>query len=347
MSFPVISVIIPAYNAEKTLAECLESVLNQSYTYLDIIVVDDGSIDNTAKICNIYAAMDKRIRVIHQENKGISCARNAGLQLVKGDYISFIDADDTIFVDMYENFMRYCLAYKDSILICGYQNTKNDRLIMKYIDEFRILNKQDALVELVADATFRNYLWNKLYPRSLFSNLQFPEGRVYEDIDIQYKLFLRAEQCVICPFIGYNYIKHPCSISNRKILTSEYDNIYAHIQRYANLCHLDMKIKRILLNGIFFSYCNFIFFAYRYGYVFDKEFKKCKQSILSEIKYLDINSKNIKYYKLCIANLFFYSPLFVDIPILFYCFIHKVIYKFRAMLNLFWNLIYPSKYKII
>ena len=226
---PKISIIVAAYNQEKNIEKCLKSIVCQLYKNIEIVVVNDGSTDNTKNICEKYSYQDSRIILIHQENGGVSNARNVGLKYITGDYVTFVDADDYIDKNMIENYIPYLEKFRKNILISGYRRIRSNRIEYIYQESFRVLKKHEALQILFNDNSFKNYMWNKLYPSCFFKNIKFEENKTYEDIRIQYKLFEISKFVVICPFIGYNYIFHTTSITNNKFFVL--DAVDAHVER--------------------------------------------------------------------------------------------------------------------
>ena len=239
---PKVSVIIATYNQENKIEKCLLSILHQSYTNLEIIIVDDGSFDNTSFICKKYMTLDKRIKYIYQKNGGLSKARNTGLINITGEYITFVDSDDYIEPDLIFYYISYLKKYKNYICISGYRIIKEDRIIQEYRKNFTILsNKQGLEILFYDDArSYKNFMWNKIYPSSFFENIKFEENKVFEDIRIQYKLFELSEKIIICPYVGYNYIYTENSISNTKknilqFIDAQIDRIkYIHKKGYMN-----------------------------------------------------------------------------------------------------------------
>ncbi len=171
ISHPLISIIVPVYNVEKYLQECLDSVLAQTYKNLEIILIDDGSTDNCPQICDDYAAKDKRIKVIHQKNQGVSAARNAGLKMAKGEYIGFVDSDDYIKPDMYE--YLYQLISKDNadMAMCNMCQTDTFRSSDPIEKDYLFISAKDIF-------NYSDWMLpvNKLYKSSIFYNIRFQEG---------------------------------------------------------------------------------------------------------------------------------------------------------------------------
>ena len=209
----LISVIIPVYNMEKYLKRCLDSVLKQTYSNLEIIVVDDGSIDNSGKICDEYSKKDNRIKVIHKENGGISDVRNVGIENATGDYIGFVDSDDYIAEDMFETLYNLSEENSADISIVSFYEMYNGKLIGVRDDKsLTEMNKEEALKELLIDTNIQSYMWNKLLKRELFENLKFPLGKNFEDIATVLLIFERANKVVLLQDPKYYYLRRDDSI---------------------------------------------------------------------------------------------------------------------------------------
>ena len=210
---PAISIIVPVYNIDIYIRKCLDSILDQTFTNFEVIVVNDGSTDNSSVICDEYAKRDKRIKVIHQSNGGVSSTRNAGVKLAKGDYIGFVDGDDYIEKHMYETLLRLCRDTGSEISICKLGREINGELINEtgafYVKE---LTNEGGLRELFKGELYRFSLCNKLFHKSCFNEIQFPAGRIHEDLSTTYKLFSKANKSIYVNYIGYIYVKQKNSI---------------------------------------------------------------------------------------------------------------------------------------
>lgn len=191
----LISIIVPAYNVERYIRKCLESVCNQTYRNIEILVVDDGSTDETGAICDEFAAKDCRVKVVHNENHGVGAARNTALNSATGELIGFVDSDDWTEPDMFKTLYNLLIDNDADISICSYYREKKGRVKPMFNDgkTFRLTKKQ-ALSQLVTDKTYKNYLWNKLFRRSLFDGIQFPERTHYEDVAVLYRIFAKASR---------------------------------------------------------------------------------------------------------------------------------------------------------
>ncbi len=211
----LVSVIVPIYKVEKYIRKCLDSILNQSYENLEIILVDDGSPDNCGSICDEYGAKDSRIRVIHKENGGLSSARNAALDICKGDWIICVDSDDYICPDMVEKLVKAAHDYDADLVISSHFEEKGGKLNItdRIMDKPQIMDREAALKKLVEDDDIKNYAWGKLYRASHFEGVRYPEGRNYEDIPTTYRLFDKAKKIVKIPEFLYVYYIRDDSIS--------------------------------------------------------------------------------------------------------------------------------------
>lgn len=214
----LISVIIPIYDVEPYLRNCLDSVVGQTYRNLEIICVDDGSPDGCGAICDEYAAKDNRIRVIHKENGGLSSARNAGIEIAHGDFVSFIDSDDRVDPDMVEYLYRLLEKYDADISVClttvyGKQQWKPYELAKE-----EIIGSKECTERLLYNDGVSVSAWAKLYKKELFTDIRFPDGKIFEDVGTTYRTFLSAEYIALGNEAKYNY-----TIRENSILTGTFD----------------------------------------------------------------------------------------------------------------------------
>ena len=195
----LISIIIPVYKTESYLERCIDSVLAQTWTNLQIIAVDDGSPDRSGAILDEYAKRDPRITVIHQENKGVSAARNAGLAVAEGDYIGFVDSDDALAPDMYEVLIRLAKEHNAPIAHCGYRRISPDGSTKEVsgTGALMVQNNEEAMECLLLGKHFVGSLWNKLFDRRLLNGLSLNENlKINEDILLSYQLFKKSSKSV-------------------------------------------------------------------------------------------------------------------------------------------------------
>lgn len=210
----LISIIVPVYNVEKYLGKCLDTIINQTYKNIEILVVNDGSTDDSDKILKEYYKKDKRIRIINKKNGGLSSARNKGIDKASGKYLSFIDSDDYIENDMIETLYKTIFKEEADISICEFieEDEMNPKQVTQQQEVINIYNKDEAIKELILDKKITNHAWNKLYKKDLFENIRYPEGRNMEDIATTYKLFLKSNKIVKTNQIKYHYIQRSNSI---------------------------------------------------------------------------------------------------------------------------------------
>lgn len=223
-----ISVIVPVYNVEAYLRECVESIIHQSFADLEIILVDDGSKDNSGNICNQYAEKDKRVRVIHKENGGLSDARNCGLKVATSEFISFIDSDDYIDIDFYSVLLQAVREQNSDIAvsaICHFVSA--EKLKIRKIDKAKLCYRDEAMKELIISKRISNSVCNKLFRRKLFEDIYFPVGKLYEDEYVTYKLFHKAQKVSIINSTYYYYRYNYNSITHSPFTEKELDRIYA------------------------------------------------------------------------------------------------------------------------
>lgn len=212
---PLVSVIVPVYNAEKYLPACLDSICNQTLQELEIIIVDDGSTDGSGRIANEYAVKDKRVRVIHQRNGHLSVARNAGLSVVKGDFVSFIDADDWIDKEMLNSMYITMISNSLDLVITGVrvEYPCENRFYYQRTETYLEADKQEEIKNLyfkLKELCLFNYAWNKLYRVSFLqaNNLSFTVEPPYEDESFNMEVFMKASSIGVLPDTPYHYMRY-------------------------------------------------------------------------------------------------------------------------------------------
>lgn len=218
MEKELITVIVPVYNVEKYLGKCIESIIEQTYKNLEIILVDDGSPDNCPFICDLYAQKDKRVRVIHKTNGGLSDARNEGLNAANGEYVAFIDSDDYIHVNMIEKLYCAIKAYDADVSLCNYLYVDENYHSIDELNRITPIKNEVLSCEQVIEKLFENkhwyysVAWNKLYKRGIFDKLQFPKGRLFEDAYIAHHVFGKCKRIVSISDVLYFYLQRADSI---------------------------------------------------------------------------------------------------------------------------------------
>ena len=208
-----ISVIVPVFNLEKEVKKCLFSLVLQKYENLEIIIVDDGSKDNSFFICKEVAKKDKRIKVFHKKNGGLSSARNFGISKASGKFLAFVDGDDFVSSDFLGNLHAAISETKADIAISGYTENCGEKMI-NFVPKNEVISGEDALIRLLTKQDNMEILtWNKLYKRSLFAGIKFPDGKNCEDNLTTYKLFFKAAHVCYVNESLYNYCRRDDSIS--------------------------------------------------------------------------------------------------------------------------------------
>ncbi len=227
----MISVIIPIYNVEKYLTKCIESVINQTYKNLEIILVNDGSTDNSKEIIDKYSSIDSRIKVINKKNGGLSDARNVGIELAKGEYITFLDSDDWIELNMYEKLYKYIKQENADIVQCSYQKVYDEEVNnQKNKEEVNIMSGEKSLYNLGEKTVV---VWNKIYKRELFNDIRFPKGKYHEDEFTIYKVLYKANKIVDLNLPLVYYRQREDSIMNSKFNLKRLDALEAFNERLA------------------------------------------------------------------------------------------------------------------
>lgn len=241
----LISVIVPIYNVENYLVKCIESIINQTYSNLEIILVDDGSPDNCHIICNEYAKKDSRIKVIHKKNGGLSDARNAGLEIATGEYISFIDSDDWIYKDMYTDLIDLIKNHDADISSCSvYKFYENDKFNLDYDKEFniKIYSNEDALRSLIREEEIKQTVWNKIYKRNIIDDIKFEIGKIHEDEYWTYQVIGNSKRVVHIDKPMYYYLQRENSIMGEKYSEKRLHGIYSRKER---LDYIQQKFPNI------------------------------------------------------------------------------------------------------
>ena len=205
---PELSVIVPIYKAEKYIRKCIDSILPQSFRDYELILVDDGSPDNCGVICDEYAAKDRRIKVIHKRNGGVSEARNMGLDIAAGTYISFIDPDDWVEPDLFYETIRFCENRQTDIVCFEVCEVRNGRKRFHYrFDSDKVFSAREALEKILVDV-IDNSPCNKVYKKSVWNGVRFPAGRRFEDVATIYKTFYNSDKIGYIKKYFYYYVKH-------------------------------------------------------------------------------------------------------------------------------------------
>ena len=318
----VVSVIVPVFNVVDYLEEALDSVIHQTYKNLEIIIVDDGSFDGSEGVCDKYALLDPRVQVIHQDNQGLSVARNVGLNHMTGSFVVFLDSDDAYDEKFIEQMHNTAVFHKVDIVICKYvyQNTTGklglylNATVEPKLKEGMYDNKQ-ALRSL-AQFSLTSAVWNKFYKAELWQTIRFPEGRIHEDIDTVFRVFNKCETIYVLSDILYFYRKHNNTISNVFNRKHIEDYIYA-TSNFIDFIY--SKIGRVFESDDLYIRRHSQFerlLVYYIGYV--NNFGNCDSSFLKDLRNIiilkskTIRIKDLKFKKRLIFYLIKYFPFCVS-----------------------------------
>lgn len=294
---PKVSIIIPAYNIAPYLERCLESVRCQTYKELQIIIIDDGSGDQTGQIADTFAEKDKRFRVIHKENGGVSAARKTGLEQADGEYIGFVDGDDYIEPKMYEKLVELAVEYDADIAHCGYQMVFPDRVDLYHgTKQLKVQDTYTGVKDLLEGNLVEPGLWNKIYRRKLFNQINYDENIVInEDLLLNYFLFHRSEKAVFIDVPYYHYMVRKNSAS-----TSDWnehkikDPIY--VLEIMSEKEKDGELKKIINNRYIYQMVRLIIFQSDNQKAelqkYQIEFKQKLKKVMKQINKKEISHKN-------------------------------------------------------
>ena len=301
MDGKLVSLIITAYNADKYLQRCLDSVLNQTYTNLEIILVDDGSTDSSGRILDTYAAKDKRMYVIHQKNAGLSIARNNALAVATGEYLGFTDADDKLEADYVETLVKHIHGY--DMVVCGFHFITGDGKVLerclpkncvmtgleflkRYLDDEIITNHGLEICPIIG-----GYVWNKLYRRQIWGNIRFLPHRNMEDSPAITSYISRSKHINCITDCKYFYYKTLGSITNHKGINSHSRDIIVTRKAQRNLVRIFLReqqlCNQILLNQadllVILAYFNLIRAYLRTRKIGSFYYQQCVQDFRKEL----------------------------------------------------------------
>lgn len=315
MDEKLVSVIIPAYNIEDYIGRCLDSIISQTYKNLEIIVVDDGSRDYTGEILDNYAKKDRRIKVIHKENGGVSSARNKGIEAAEGDYIGFIDGDDLIEPEMYKTLVDLLEEENADIAHCGYQMVFPDRIDYYHnTGKKKIQTTEEGLKDLLSGEMIEPGLVNKLYKKELIKKCRLNETvKINEDLLMNYQLFKLSQKSVYYDITPYSYMIRSSSATGANSLITKREDSLRVLNQIKDDC-----INNNLLSIIYKRYIYLLMAICRDG-LKDKSYMKYQKKQRKQLK------KELKtdVFKSCIPKKLKYMSLFSC----YFPHIMKIIYK--------------------
>lgn len=249
----LISVIVPVYKVEKYLDKCVQSIVDQTYKNLEIILVDDGSPDDSGKICDVWAQKDSRVKVIHQQNAGGGAARNAALDAAAGNLLAFVDSDDYLAPDMFE-YLHSLIMQGADIAECGHTDVYDDNAIFSATDDnVRTFTREEAMAEHIRDQIFRQLIWNKLYRREVVGSVRFPVGKKIDDEFFTYQVLGNANVLVRSEKIGYAYRQQASSVMHSMGARNRMQAVEAKLQRHAYIERQFPALKELSLKNLWFT----------------------------------------------------------------------------------------------
>ena len=305
---PLISVIVPIYNVERYLKQCIDSIIVQTYSNLEIILVDDGSLDACPQICDDYAKKDKRIRVLHKKNGGLSDARNAGLEIASGQYVGFVDSDDYIGPTMYEKLVQGCLSYDTQIATCGRIDVDdNGNLISERfaLPATIIFDSKQVIYGLITWNKFDVASWDKLYKRELFSDIKFPVGVYSEDLSVIPVVVRKCDKIVHVGESLYYYRQRKGSITKQNFSKKKLSMLNQAEKLYNMIINWYPDMQRQAFYFLWRYYTAFVHSAYSSNckgmrHVIDEGFRIIRKYgpyyFNPDITLRDITITNIKKY---------------------------------------------------
>lgn len=278
---PLISIIVPCYNVENYLRKCVDSILGQTYRNLEVWLIDDGSIDATATICDEYGARDQRVNIVHKSNGGQSEARNVGIDRCSGEWITFVDSDDYITLDAIEILYHLAEDRKADISVMSFklyrENTEPSVERIKYTT--KDLTSEDALTNLFYQRDFETAPFPKLYHHSLFkSGIRYPNGLIYEDLSTTYLLIQRANKIAFTDKVGYYYLKRHNSTEEQPFSQKKYISCIETVKRMeADYNHMSRAVQKAMD-------CRITSFLFHVLLTIPKENEDMANTLLSGIK---------------------------------------------------------------
>ena len=285
----MISVIIPVYNVSKYLSRCINSVRTQAHVK-EILLIDDGSTDDSGILCDAYAAMEPLVKVLHKENGGLSSARNAGLDLAQGEYVAFVDSDDFLEPGAYEKLLS-CAQRHEADLVCAGRSDLiggiGDKTLGLCPEKEEIITGPEFVARMFTWQGVDSAAWDKLYKRSLFHGLRYPEGKICEDVPVTYRAALKANKVALLPEPVYVYYHRPGSITTAPVSQKSF-HFAAHTQA---ICQ-DIKVRcpEILPQARYlrvWSLAHPMMLCQESGQVhaFRQEYRACKRALAKELPF--------------------------------------------------------------
>lgn len=311
MKNDLISVVVPIYNVENYLKECVESILNQDYSRIEVILVDDGSTDNSGKLADLIKKEDKRIKVIHKVNGGLSDARNCGIKAASGRYICFIDSDDIIKCDYVSSLYSSLLKYNVKISSCGfchlYENGETKEINFQNID--KVFSGDEAQIYLNVIGYYNVSACNKMFDISLFENIEFPKGKKSEDWFVMYKLIEKSQRIYYNSDTKYIYRQRAGSITKNSKANIDCieasKEVYNYFKNNETVLPYATQSYAFALIGVYnFELCK----GKKYSEI--KQYREMVNSVKNELSYNLLPLKRKVQLKLFLNSAILYNIMF-------------------------------------
>lgn len=250
-----ISVIVPVYKVEPYLDKCVSSIVNQTYTNLEIILVDDGSPDSCPAMCDAWAEKDSHIRVIHKTNGGLSDARNAGMAVATGELMAFVDSDDWIAPDMYGYLYQRLTEDNSDIAACGVQMVWEDKKLCRMLTRAGsyVLNQEESMRAIIEESWLKQPVWYKLYKTDLIRDILFPMGKCHEDVFWSYQAVGSAKKVSVSDHVGYYYLQRGGSIMGEGYSLKRLDAVEAKVQRCTYIQERFPTLSPLAVKNLWFT----------------------------------------------------------------------------------------------
>lgn len=279
---PLISVIVPIYNVENYLKRCIESIKAQTYGNLEIILVDDGSTDHSSEICDEYANLDDRIKVIHKKNGGLSEARNYGLDIMSGEYVTCIDSDDFVSPYLVENLFIALVKGNCTISSSWFVEYYDGDALPKQnkisSEDIQVLRRENFYRKMLYQDGVEISAWGKLYKSDLFNGVRYPVGKLYEDVATTYLLLEQAEKIAVIPNVDYYYFQRSNSIAQSEFNIRKMDAIIYMNELREFISDKYPNLTRAAECRYFSTVCNILF------QIRKEEFEPQRRQLWSEVK---------------------------------------------------------------
>lgn len=294
----LLSIVLPTYNAEKYIEKCLETIVNQTYQNIELIIIDDGSTDSSFSTCKKYSEKYSFIKLIRTKNQGAANARNEGMKYITGDYISFVDSDDWLDLNMYQEMMDIILNTDSDIVICGRFDVNDDVVTNGFCyGEKMIITGKELLNDMLIYNSSDFALWDKIYKKELWEGVSFPVGHISEDLPVLYNIVLRAKSVSLLNNRLYYHVYRSGSVTSGSFNYRTFDFEY-----YAKYIFDDVKknYPELIQNATIFRMKSLLYTASFSGKISKAEYIKYKKKIYTYLPELRSYKKYMNKKQMCI-----------------------------------------------